>query len=72
MSEEKPLNEINLEQREIGAEGYIVREYKVQIKSHDLTTLDIIKQAEEQIRKLRDNKSLNLNLKTKLPEGYEN
>lgn len=56
MSEDKPNNEIELAHEEVGAEGYITRKNVVIIKSHDLSTVEIIKQAEEQMKKLREAK----------------
>lgn len=52
MAESKPINEIELKHQEVGTEGYITREYYVVIKSHDTSTKDLIRQAEEQMQKL--------------------
>lgn len=54
MTEPKSINEIELHHQEVGSEGYIVRDYKVVIKSHDLLTKNIVKIAEEQMHKLRN------------------
>ncbi len=58
MTENKPINEIELHHQEVGSEGYIVRDYRVLIKSHDTSTKDLIVQAEEQMEKLRKTKGV--------------
>ena len=57
MTDPKPINEIELHHQEVGTEGYIVRDYKVVIKSHDTSTKDLIIQAEAQMGKLRNGKA---------------
>lgn len=53
MTQNKPINEIELKHQEVGTEGYITREFQVIIKSHDTSTKDLIVQAEELMKKLR-------------------
>jgi len=52
MSDDKPLNEIELTYQAVGPEGYVVRTYTVSIKSHDSTVDHIITKADEQLDKL--------------------
>jgi len=52
ISEYKPINEVELKYQEVGAEGYVTREYSVIIKSHDLNTNNLVSKAQEQLQKI--------------------